>query len=161
MRRFTFSVLIAVLPVTIQAVQAPIAVSDLADYRLTADVFRRFVRASRLIAGVTGSDSAFAAAPLFTKDILESGDAPAMATGLVARLEKHAGLAASLRTAKLTAREYATFTIALFTAHLARGFLDAGVLSRVPGGTPADNVAFVRAHQAEVARVLDTLGIAK
>jgi hypothetical protein len=161
MRRIVLVALIAVLPVTIRAAQAPIEVSDLADYRLTPDVFQRFVRACRLVAEVTHRDSAFTAEPLFTKDVLQSGDAPAMATGLVARLESHAGLAASLRTAKLTAREYATFTIALFAAHLARGFLDAGVLSRVPSGTPADNVAFVRAHQAEVASVLDTLGITK
>ena len=159
MRRLVFSLLVALLPVTIHAVQAPIDVSDLADYRLTPDVFQRFVRASRLIAGVTHRDSAFTAAPLFTKDVLQGGDAPAMAAALVARLENHAGLAASLRTAKLTAREYATFTIALFAAHLARGFLDAGVLRRVPSGTPADNVAFVRAHEADVASVLDTLGI--
>ena len=159
MRRLLCAALIAVLPATIQAAQAPIAVTDLSDYRLTTDVFQRFVRASRRIAEVTHRDSAFTAAPLFTKDVLQSGDAPAMATGLVARLENHAGLAASLRDAKLTAREYATFTIALFAAHLARGFLDAGVLNRVPSGTPADNVAFVRAHQAEVASVLDTLGI--
>jgi hypothetical protein len=159
MRRLVFSGLIALLAVTMPAAQAPIAVSDLAGYRLTTDVFRRFVRASRLIVEVTHRDSAFTAEPLFTKDVLQSGDAPAMAAGLVARLENHAGLAASLRTAKLTAAEYATFAIALFGAHLARGFLDAGVLSSVPSGTPADNVAFVRAHQAVVASVLDSLRI--
>jgi hypothetical protein len=139
--------------------QAPIDVYDLADYRLTTPVFEQFVRASDLIADVTLRDVVFDDAPLFTKEIALSDDAPAAAAALAARLEKHSGLAAALETAKLTPREYAKFAIALVAARLAHEFLNAGVLKRVPSGAPTENVKFVEEHRAEIRSVLDTLGI--
>jgi hypothetical protein len=141
------------------ATQAPIDVYDLADYRLTTRAFEPFVRASNLIADVTRREKAFADAPLFTKEVALSGDAPAAATALAARLESHPDLVAALQIAKLTPREYSKFAIALVAAHLAHEFLNAGVLKRVPSGAPAENVKFVEQHQAEIASVLDTLGI--
>lgn len=141
------------------ATQAPIDVYDLADYRLTAQVFEPFVRASGLIADVIHRDPAFADAPLFTKEIALSGDAPAAASALATRLEGHPDLVAALQIAKLTPREYAKFAIALLAAHLAHEFLNAGVLKRVPSGAPAENVKFVEQHRKEVSSVLDTLGI--
>jgi hypothetical protein len=122
-------------------------------------VFERFVQASGRIADITEHDLAFRYAPLFTKDVALSGDAPAMAQGLAARLENHAGLAAAVADAKMTPREYAKFAIALFAAHLAHGFVKAGVLQRVPDGAPTINVDFVKAHDAEVTAVLAQLGI--
>jgi len=141
------------------AAQASIDVYELADYRLTADVFERFVRASGGIADITNHESAFRYAPLFTKDVALAGDAVAEAAGLVARLENHTGLAAALAAAKLTAREYAKFAITLIAAHLAQGFLASGVLPRVPAGAPTINVEFVKTHETDVTAVLATLGI--
>jgi hypothetical protein len=134
-------------------------VYDLADYRLTPEVFEQFVRASGLIAEITRRDPAFTYAPLFTKDVALAGDAPTAASGLVARLENHAELAAALQTAKLTPREYSKFVIVLVAAHLAHGFLKAGVLQRVPAGAPTNNVEFVQAHEADVTAALAQLGI--
>ena len=139
--------------------QAPIDVYDLADYRLTTPVFEQFVQASGRIADITRRDAAFKFAPLFTKDIALDGDAVAMATALTARLENHAELSAALQEAKLTPREYSKFAIALVAAHLAHGFLKAGVLQRVPAGAPTNNVEFVETHEAEVNDVLAELGI--
>jgi hypothetical protein len=139
--------------------QAPIDVHDLADYRLTAPVFEQFVQASGRIAAVTRSDVAFNFAPLFTKDVALDGDVVAMATALTARLENHTGLAAALESTKLTAREYSKFAIALVAAHLAHGFIKAGVLQRVPEGAPANNVEFVKTHETEINDVLAELGI--
>ena len=131
------------------AQQAPFEAYDLADYRLTPQVFEQFVQASGRIADITEHDPAFRYAPLFTKDVALSGDAPAMAQGL----------AAAVADAKITPREYAKFAIALFAAHLAHGFVKAGVLQRVPEGAPTINVDFVKAHEAEVTAVLAQLGI--
>jgi hypothetical protein len=139
--------------------QAPIDVNDLADYRLTPEVFEQFVQASREIGEITRRDSAFTYAPLFTKEVVLSGDAPQMAAGLMSRLENHAGLAAALQTAKLTSREYTKFAITLVAAHLANGFIKAGVLQRVPAGAPAQNVEFVDTHQTEITAVLADLGM--
>ena len=141
------------------AAQTPIDVYDLADYRLTPQVFEQFVQASARIVDVTRADTSFTYAPLFTKDVALLGDAPTMAQGLAARLENHAGLAAALATAKITPREYAKFAIALVGAHLAHGFVKAGVLKKVPDGAPAINVDFVSMHEAEVTTVLEELGV--
>jgi hypothetical protein len=142
-----------------QAVEAPIAVREVADYRLTADVFARFVDASRRIVDVTRHDAIFTFAPLFTKDVALSGDAGAEASGLTARLANHAGLAAALEAAKLAPREYAKFAISLVGAHLAHGFVKAGVLRSVPPGPPTINVEFVKQHEVDVTATLAALGI--
>jgi hypothetical protein len=141
------------------AQQAPINVYDLADYRLTQPVFEQFVQASGRVVEITQHDAAFTYAPLFTKDVALSGDAPASAQGLTARLENHPGLTAALAAAKITPREYAKFAIALVGAHLAQSFVKAGVLQKVPPGAPTINVEFVNAHEAEVSAVLGQLGI--
>ncbi len=139
--------------------QAPIDVYDLADYRLTPQVFEQFVRASRRIGEITRNDTVFTFAPLFTKDVALDGDAVEMASALSARLEAHAGLTAAVQAAKLTPREYSKFAISLLAAHLAHGFVKAGVLQRVPSGAPTNNVEFVKAHEMEVDDVLAELGI--
>jgi hypothetical protein len=141
------------------AAQAPIEIYDLADYRLTSEVFEQFVKASGRVTEITQHDPAFRYAPLFTKDVAISGDAAAMAQGLTARLESHAGLAAALAAAKITPREYAKFALSLIGAHLAHGFVKAGVLLKVPAGAPTINVDFVNSHDAEVTAVLEQLGV--
>ena len=93
--------------------QAPITVSELADYQLTAGVFERFVQASTRIAEVTRQDRAFDYAPLFTREVALLDDAVASVAGLVARLEHHPGLTTALGAASLTAREYSMFAITL------------------------------------------------
>jgi len=141
------------------AAQSRIDVYDLADYRLTPQVFEHFVRASSSIAEITSRDAAFTYAPLFTKDVALDGDAVDVASGLAARLENHPALSAALQAAEIAPREYSKFAIALIAARLADGFLKAGVLQRVPSGAPANNVVFVQAHEAEVTAVLAQLGI--
>ena len=139
--------------------QASIDVYDLVDYRLTPEVFDQFVHASRLIGEITRRDPTFTYAALFTKEVALSGDASAMASGLMARLDNHAELTAALQQAKMTAREYAKFAICLLGARMAQGFLNTGVLRSVPAGAPTINVEFVKAHDAEIVAVLAELGI--
>lgn len=139
--------------------QSPIDVYELADYRLTTEVFERFVEANGRVVDIIDHDSAFTYAPLFTKELALSGDAVAEAAGLVARLSNHAGLAAALETAKITPREYAKFVITLIVAHLAHGFVKAGVLPRVAPGAATMNVDFVKTHESDVAAALASIGI--
>jgi hypothetical protein len=139
--------------------QAPIDVYELADYRLTSEVFERFVQATGRIGKIITDDPAFGDAPLVTKDAALSGDAVAEVATLVTRLENHRGLANALAAAKITPREYGKFTIALIAARLAYGFLQAGVLPRVPSGAPTINVEFVKTHEPEVVAALALLGV--
>ena len=141
------------------AAQASIDVDALANYRLTTEVFERFVLASGRVGEITRKDPAFKDAPLFTKDVTLSDDAVAAVKVLEARLGQHAGVAAAVKAAKMTPREYATFAIALVAARLAHGFLKAGVLRRVPAGAPTANVEFVEAHESDVIQTLAYLGI--
>jgi hypothetical protein len=139
--------------------QTTFSVKELAEYRLTAPVFSRFEKASRFIGDITRHDSAFAESPLFTREVLVLGDAETIASELASRLQDHPRLATALRHASITAREYTKFAVALFAARLAHGFIGAGVLRTVPPGVAADNVAFVDQHQAEIAAVLQELGV--
>jgi hypothetical protein len=139
--------------------QTVFGVTELAEYRLGADVFVRFDRASRLIAAATRADPRFAHAPLFTQEVLVSGDVLPMAIGLEARLRNEPALAEALRTANLTPREYTKFALALVAARLAHGFLESGVLRSVPAGVHADNVMFVKTHYAEITAVMSEIGV--
>jgi hypothetical protein len=139
--------------------QTEFTVKELAEYQLTTSVFGRFEKASRAIAAIIRSDAAFANSPLFTRDVLVLGDAAIIANELATRLHDHPRLAAALREARMTAREYAKFAVSLFAARLAHGFVAAGVLRKVPPGVATANVAFVTRHQDEIAGVLQDLGV--
>ena len=139
--------------------QTPIDISELADYRLTAPAFDRFVFATRRVVEIVRDDPAFAHAPLFTKEVALSDDAVAAASALVARLENHPGLVTALGASKFTPREYAKFAITLIAAHVAHGFVKAGVIQSVPDGAPSVNVDFVKTHESDVSAALASLGI--
>jgi hypothetical protein len=139
--------------------QAPLEARDLAQYRLTEAVFDRFQAASRAIAAATRNDPALARNPLFSRDVLVSDDVKAAAMTLESRLASHPALGTALGDARLTARDYTTFALALVAARLAHGFVKTGVLRRVPDGVAAANVAFVAAHEQEIGSVLADLGI--
>lgn len=131
--------------------------SELAAYRLTDPVFRRFAHATRLIGKTLRADARFREEPLITRDIWVAGEAVDMATQLRLRLEHDASLSAALFAADMSAREYAAFAIALFGAHLAHGFVKSGAMRRVPPGVAADNVAFVDARETEITALLKQL----
>lgn len=135
-------------------VPRPIDEKELATYRLTADVLARFAHATRLIAAATRDDARFQDDPLFTEDITKTGDAPEMAAALQRRLDSEPALTTALFAADLDPREYAKFALTLFAARLAHGFVKSGVLRRVPEGVAAANVAFIAAHEKEVAALL-------
>ena len=137
--------------------QPPLDARVLAEYRLTAPVFKRFAHATKLIAAALARDPRLVREPLFTKDVTVSGDAPAMAARLQQRLDTEPAFAAALFAADIDAREYTIFALSLFAARLAHGFLTSGALRRVSPGVASDNVAFVRANDSEVTELLKQL----
>ena len=154
-------VIVSLLLVTVDtdASQNTWGVNELAEYRLTVPVFEQFEHASHLITAATRDDSRFTYAPLFTKEIALSGEVQEMAVALEARLTNEPLLASALREAGMTAHDYTKFALVLIAAHFAHGFVQAGVLRRVPSGAASDNVEFVGAHQAEIGEVLREIGI--
>jgi hypothetical protein len=139
--------------------QRPLEPRELAAYRLTPAAFAQFREASDSVARVIADDPAFVAEPLFSQEVVQGGEVAEVSARLEARLRDHRGLHAALRTAGMTPRAYTTFALTLVAARLSLGFLDAGVLKSVPAGAATENVAFVRAHRAEVDRVLQRLAI--
>ena len=157
--RFTAFVLTLSLVSAFPSAQTGFGVTEIADYRLDADVFARFNRASRLIAAATRTDARFDSAPLLTKEILLSDDVLAAAMALEERLRNEPALAGAFLAADLTPHEYTKFVLVLAAARLAHGFVKSGVIRRVPPGVHADNVTFVDAHLAEIAAVMKTIGV--
>jgi hypothetical protein len=141
------------------AAQVAFGVTEIADYRLRAEAFEKFGRASRLIAAITRADARFEREPLFTEEVLLSGDVLPMAVALEARLRGDPALARAVHEANLTPQEYTKFTFALVAARLAHGFVKSGAIRAVPPGVHADNVAFIDAHLPEVEAVLHELGV--
>jgi hypothetical protein len=139
--------------------QTGFGVTEIADYRLDADAFARFGRASRLIAAATRADARFDSAPLLTKEILLSDDVLAAATALEERLRNEPVLAGAFLAADVTPHEYTKFVLALAAARMAHGFVKTGVIRQVPPGVHADNVTFVDAHLAEIAAVMKAIGV--
>jgi hypothetical protein len=159
LRRRLFLQLLMVPMMRTPASAQPFDAKALAAYRLSEPVFKRFAHATRLIGKVIATDARYAREPLITEDISVSGDAPEMAMTLQQRLDGDPALATALFAAEISAREYATFAIALFAARLARGFVESGAMRRVPQGIAADNVAFVGEHAAEVATIARQLNL--
>ena len=143
----------------VAALQSPLTVKELAEYRLSVPVFRKFEQASRLIATATRNDAMLAGNPLFTREVSVLGDVTVVAAELEARLQREPVLAAALRGSDISAREYTRFALALFAARLAHGFLKSGALRLIPAGIATDNVAFVEANLVAVGAVLHTLGV--
>ncbi len=139
--------------------QVSFSVKELAEYRLSLPVLKQFDQASRLVATAMLEDSSLASNPLFTRDVSVLGDAPEAAAQLETRLTNDSRLAAALRGSNISARDYTKFALALFAARLAHGFIKAGVLRFVPPGVAADNVAFIEANEAQVAAVLQVIGV--
>jgi hypothetical protein len=142
-----------------QAQQGNLDRRELATYRLTTSVFERFRDASRQIAIVIAQDASFRAAPLFSQTIVQGGDVIEVSATLEGRLRDHPRLFQALSAAPISARDYTKFALTLVAARLALGFLESGVLKTVPAGAATENVAFVRAHRAEVDDLFTELGI--
>lgn len=139
--------------------QKPVEADDLAQYRLTEPVFKRFAHATRLIGNTIAADSRYQRDPLITPEIAVAGDAAEMAAVLQRRLDTDPACAAALFAADISAREYAAFAIALFAARLAHGFVRSGAMRRVPPGVTTDNVAFIERHAKEIASLMKQLNL--
>ena len=149
---------LALLP-ALAAAQRPFDRKELATYRLTEPVYKRFAHATRLITAASRNEPRLARAPLFTKQIAVSGDVLEMAELLDARLEQEPAFTSALFAAEIDAREFTTFALALFAARLAHGFVKAGLIHVMPDGVAGGNVAFAEAHQAEIGALFAEIGV--
>ncbi|HXE79708.1 MAG TPA: hypothetical protein VNK41_03085 [Vicinamibacterales bacterium] len=67
-----------------------------------------------------------------------------------AAIEAQPRLAAAIRSAGLTPREFTKIQLSLFQAMFAYNFLKSGTLKALPAEVPKENVDFVRQHEQEL-----------
>jgi hypothetical protein len=158
-RLFLLSWVVAAVSTAAQSAPGPYTAKEIAGYRLTAPVFQRFDRASRLLAGAIEHDAQLAGNPLFARDVVLLEDVVVAASTLDGRLRSEPALAAALKSAGISVREYTTFALALVAARLAYGFVQSGAMRFVPEGVARENVAFVEGHRDAVMAVLRVLGV--
>jgi hypothetical protein len=71
-------------------------------------------------------------------------------TDMEAQIRKSPRLMAGLTAANLTPREYAKFMLSALQAGMVAGLKKQGVIKEVPKDIPAENVAFMEQHEAEL-----------
>jgi hypothetical protein len=86
-----------------------------------------------------------------------SGGDSSSLSDIAAQLTGIPPLALALKTAGITAREFATFEVAMFQASLYYGMKKAGTMRTLPPEASVDNVQFIADHEAEVRRVGEEL----
>lgn len=69
---------------------------------------------------------------------------------MVEAIESQPRLAAAIRSAGLSPREFAKIQLSLFQAMFAYGFLKSGTLKELPAEVPEENVTFVKEHEQEL-----------
>jgi hypothetical protein len=81
-------------------------------------------------------------------DAMNMNDAQTISQ-MAAKIEKFAPMMAGLRSAGLTAREYAKFMMAVLQAGMTAGMQKAGMLKEIPPGTNPANVKFMLEHEED------------
>lgn len=74
-------------------------------------------------------------------------------TDMAAKIEKFPPMMTALRSAGLTARDYAQFTMAMLQAGMAAGMQKAGLLKETPAGTNPANIKWILEHEAELTKM--------
>ena len=77
---------------------------------------------------------------------------------MAAKIQKFPPLVSALQREGLTAREYATFMMAMLQAGLAAGFQKSGLLNEFPEGTNPANVKWILENEAELAKMQKAWG---
>jgi hypothetical protein len=75
---------------------------------------------------------------------------------MAARVRAYPPLAAALDREGLSAREYATFMLAMFQAGFAAGMQKAGLLKQLPANVNPENIKFVLEHEAELKQLQES-----
>jgi hypothetical protein len=145
---------IATLCVTVAHAQPTVAQeidrdkTELRQYRLTMPKIRAMAAATLAFAKDVESD------PALAKKLKESNEPDAKTLSeLAARIDKEPHLAAAVKNAGLTAREYATLTLCYFPAMYAYSMKKQGAIKDIPPDILPENVALIAANETELNRI--------
>jgi hypothetical protein len=120
--------------------------AELRQYRLTMPKIRQMAAATLAFAKDVESD------PALAKKLKESTEPePRTLVEFVSRIDKEPKLAAAVKAAGLTSREYATLTLCYYPAFMAYGAKKEG--KGVPKDILPDNLKLIEANEAELTRL--------
>jgi hypothetical protein len=122
--------------------------AELRSYKLTMPKIRQWAAATLAFAKEVEKDPALAQK---LKDDKEPE--PRTLVDFVARIDKEPRLAAAVKGAGLTSREYATITLCYYPAMFAYSARKSGAIKEVPKDILPDNIALIAANEAELTRL--------
>jgi hypothetical protein len=126
------------------------ATTDLRTYTLDMDKMRRYAAAAKLL------DEESKKNPSVVIDV-NIGNEPISES--IATVERNDFVTDVLKRAGTTPREFVTTMAAYLEAATASAALDADTKARIPAGQNAENVEFVRAHRAEIDKLMSDAGL--
>ena len=125
--------------------QAPADAGSIDTYDLTMDNVHAMMKAQVALAAAEKADPTLDSA----MNISEENDAQ-----YVARLESTPKVRAAIETAGMSVRDYAYTAQSLVGTMMAVGAVEAGQLKDIPEGVNPRNVEFVKAHRAELEKMM-------
>lgn len=126
------------------------ATSDLRTYTLDMDKMRRYAAAAKLL------DEESKKNPSVVIDV-NLGNEPVSES--IATVERNDFVTDVLKRAGTTPSEFVMTMAAYLQAATTSAALDADTNARVPSGQNAENVEFVRAHRAEIDKLMSDAGL--
>jgi hypothetical protein len=126
------------------------ATSDLRTYTLDMDKMRRYTAAAKLLEEESKKN------PSVVIDV-NLGNEPVSES--IATVERNDFVSDVLKRAGTTPKEFVMTMAAYLQAATTSAALDADTNARVPAGQNADNVEFVRAHRAEIDKLMADAGL--
>jgi hypothetical protein len=122
--------------------------TELRQYRLTMPKIRQMAAAMLAFAKEVEQD------PALAKKLQDTEEPePKTLSELVARIEKEPRLAAAIKNAGLTSREYSTVMLCYFPAMSAHGLKKQGAIKELPKDILPENLALIEANEAELTRI--------
>jgi hypothetical protein len=125
--------------------QAPADAGSIDTYDLTMDNVHAMMKAQVALAAAEKADPTLDSA----MNISEENDAQ-----YVARLESTPKVRAAIEAAGMSVRDYAYTAQSLVGTMMAVGAVEAGQLKEIPEGVNPRNVEFVKAHRAELEKMM-------
>lgn len=126
------------------------AAADLRSYTLDMDKMRRYAAAAKLL------DEESKKNPSVVIDV-NIGNEPLSES--IATVERNDFVTDVLKRAGTTPSDFVTTMAAYLQAATASAALDADTNARIPAGQNAENVEFVRAHRAEIEKLMNDAGL--
>jgi hypothetical protein len=133
-----------------QKTQADADMQALKNYRLTEAGLAKYLQASQNLVAIVKSK------PEWAKNINASQKENASLNDIAAFYDKIPPIHQALTSAGISSREYVLFTFSMFQAAMGAWAMSQPG-GKLPEGTPAENVAFYKKHEAQLKKISEEM----